>query len=401
MGFGVNNNKIGNKAEGGPISSLYYLFIFFMFVLVPTSTNGKLPQLSETIVNWAILSITILFCMKFFSKTNRNQLMIVVLVMAFMMVITVISDSYTPSGRFSLARLAPILCFFAMSVVSIQKIISIKLVKFMIHFFMGIFVVWNYLIISGDSSIQIFTISNYSQLYQDATSNMFIKNRPVMSFGIYTFASYFYFIFFLICRSLLKLTHNRIYLLYLILILVGNILLVSNTAFIFSLIMAYYIFFSFDSKRSKAVFLLFIISAAFYVLSDLTLVEYYLESFYSKGNGFRGRYLETGTLNSNWNYLQDNFYIGFNIIDNLTYSDSGYVLYYTMGGPIFLIAMYYCFYKFSKNNFSTDYLLFLIPTLVFEFSLPVMIYYKFIYASLFFALSFKSIKFHSNLNNQI
>ncbi|WP_457271736.1 hypothetical protein [Pedobacter sp. UYEF25] len=126
----------------------------------------------------------------------------------------------------------------------------------------------------------------------------------------------------------------------------------------------------------------------------------YFESFNSQSNGFNGRYTDSGTLNTNLNYISHKFFIGFNIVENLTYSDSGYIVYYTMGGPILLITMFYSLYKFSRNNFSKSYLFFLIPTMIFEFALPVMIYYKFIYAMLFFALSFKSIEFHDNSNKQ-
>lgn len=398
MGFGVNKRKMKCKTDRG--SSLFYLFVFFMFVLAPTSSNGIMPGVSQIIGNWIVLSISILVCMSFFSKAHKDQFMIVLFIIGFMVIITVISSLYSPIGRFSLARLAPILCFLMMTLVSIKTIVPIKLVKYTVHFFIGIFIIWNSLIIFGDSMIKEFTISNYSQLYEEATSNMFLKNRPVMSFGIYTFASYFYFIFFLICRSLLKLTNNRIYLVYMFFILVANILLTSNTAFVFSFIMSSFLFFSFKRKASKIAFILVCTAGMLFILSDLALVEYYLESFYSEANGFRGRYTETGSLNRNWDYIQNNFFIGFNIIENLNYTDSGYIVYYLMGGPVLLLTMYYCFYRFTKNNFSSDYLLFLIPTLIFEFALPVMIYYKFIYASLFFALTFKSINFHKVLEKQ-
>lgn len=400
MGFGVSNSNSTFKRDRRPGSAIFYLFLFFMFVLMPTSSNGNLPQVTEIIVNWVILSIAILICMKFFSEVSWNHVVIVIFTLGFMIFVTIISNFYDPNGNFSIARLAPILCFLAMSLISIQTVIPIKLVKFIVHIFMGIFIIWNLLIISGNADIQVFTVGNYTQLYESAVSNMFIKSRPVMSFGIYTFASYFYFIFFLVIRSLLKLTKNKIYLLYLILILITNIMLVSNTAFIFSLIMAYYIFSAFDNKHAKLSFILFMVLAVYFIFSNFNLWEYFLESFYSKQNGFQGRYTESGTLNLNLDYVRDKFYIGFNIVKNITYTDSGYILYYTMGGPIFLLVMYYCFYKFSKNNFSANYLLFFIPTMIFEVALPIMIYYKFIYASLFFAFSYKSIQVQNELKNK-
>lgn len=388
-----------SKVNYSIISSIFFIFLFFMFVLAPTSTNGNLPEVNEVIISWSILSAIILIAIIFLAKINWIHFLVVLSVIVFTVIVTVISSQYDSSGRFSIARLAPIVCFLVLSVLTIKKIIPLRLVEYVVHFFMCTFIVWNTLIIIGDNTIQDFTISNYSQLYEKATSNMFIKNRPVMSFGIYTFASYFYFLFFLVSKSLLNITNNKIYLLYLIVILIANILLFSNTSFVFSLIMVGYLFFSFEKVKSKIIFttlLLFSIFSIIYYYFDYyqIIVVYYNESFYSTANGILGRYSTTGTLNVNLTYLENNFFIGFNIIENLTYTDSGYIVYYTMGGPILLIAMFFSLYKFAKNNFSINYLLFLLPTMFFEIALPVMIYYKFIYAALFFAIAFKSIEYH-------
>lgn len=400
MGFGVSENNVSAHNEKyTSFSSLYYFFVFFMFVLAPTSSNGSLPGLNEVIISWIILSVTIFIGIMKFSSLNLSHFIVVVITTTFMVIITIISNQFDPSAQFSISRLAPVVCFLGMTMFTVKTVISIKIVKLLVHVFMIIFLVWNLLIIVDNPAIKEFTISKYTQLYEEATSNMFIKNRPVMSFGIYTFASYFYFLLFFIIKILFKITNNKIYFVYMISLLIVNVMLVSNTAFVFSIIMSYYIFKSSKSRNLKILFILLIIATIYRVLLNVELIEYYFESFNSDANGFKGRYTNSGTLNLNLKYLEDNFYIGFNIVDNLTYSDSGYLVYYTMGGFLFMGAMYFSLYKFAKNNFSVDFLYFLFPTILFEFALPVIIYYKFIYASIFLAISYKSIMIHSKNNN--
>lgn len=396
MAFGVNKNLPLRRKNSSLLSYIYYIFVFYMFVLDPTSINGVLADVNSQIISWTIVAITVVIAVLKFSHVNWKHLLVIVYTMVYMLCISIISNYYNPEGRFSIARVAPILCFLILSLVSVKTIISIKLVKLIVHLFMIIFTIWNLLIVVDNIAVKDFTISHYSQLYDAATSNMFLKHRPIMSFGIYTFASYFYFIFFLLIRSLLQLTNNKIYLLYLILLLSANILLVSNTAFVFSFIMAFFIFTSVKSKSLKVFLVFIILLVTVFAFTNVDLTSLYLESFSSDANGYNGRYAEGGTLFVNLNFLKDNFFIGFNIIDNLTYSDSGYIVYYTMGSAIFVIIMYYCLYKFSVNNLSKNYLYFLLPTMFFEFALPVIIYYKFIYAAIFLIFSYKTIEFHTN-----
>ncbi|QQQ28047.1 oligosaccharide repeat unit polymerase [Chryseobacterium indoltheticum] len=393
MGFGVNKIKGSYKNKLYIfLYSIYYVFAFFMFVLAPTSFHGILPELNQIIISWSILSITILIGIMWFSTFNTGHLIFVLAIFAYLTVITIISNYYDANGRFSLARIAPIVCFLLFTLLNFKINISIRLTKFFVHFFMIIFIIWNYLIIVGNSFIENYTISNYTQLYQEATSNMFIKKRPIMSFGIYTFASLFYFLFFFINKSFWEITRKKIYMIYMILLLVVNVLLVSNTAAIFSLIMAYYIYRSIKKPFFKVLMVILIIISVFLLFANFNLSEYYLESLNSESNGFRGRYTDYGTLNTNLEYIDNYFFIGFNIIDGLTYSDSGYIVYYTMGGILLIITMYFCLYKFLKHNIPNNYLYILIPILIFEIALPVIIYYKFIYASIFFIITMKAIE---------
>ncbi len=391
MGFGVSNIIYNYKGNYIIIGSIYYMFVFFMFVLAPTSSNGVLPNPNQVIISWTILLVTILIGLKWLSRISVGYFLLVICTITYLMIITILSNHYDPNGRFSIARVAPIISFLLMSMLSIRISVSIKMVKFLIHLFMLVFIIWNLLIVIDNSYIKEFTISNFTQLYQDATANMFFKRRPIMSFGIYTFASFFYFLFFWIIKSLWSLTKKKIYLVYLILILIANILLVSNTSFIFSLIMIYYVYKSFENNVFRVSIILLVIFISFLLFENFNLMEYYLESFNSDGNGFKGRYTTQGTLSYNLQYIDRFFLIGFNIVNGLTYTDSGYVVLYTMGGGIFVIAMYVCLYRFLHKNIPNDLVYILIPILIFETALPVIIYYKFIYASIFLVMSLKSI----------
>lgn len=391
MEFGLNktNEQVADK-KGGAFS-LFYIFVFFMFVLAPTSSGGILPSVDQIVVSWSILLVTILVCIIFFSRTDFSQFVLVTILFGMLTIFTIVSSHYDPTARFSIARLAPISSFLLVTFVTLKSRVAVRNVKIMLHIFMAVFLIWNLLIIFEFPFIKEFTISNYTQLYERATSNMFIKKRPIMSFGIYTFASFFYFLFFIICRRLYILSKKNIYLLYQVFLLIANVLLVSNTAFVFSLLMAYFIFKGLKSTGLRVLLVIGIIGFAFLVVSNLELSGYYLESFGSEKNGFRGRYTDSGTLEANLDYLDNFFFIGFNIVEGLTYSDSGYLVYYTMGSILFVIGMYYSLFRFYRNNIPMDFLIILIPTLVFEIALPVIIYYKFIYAIIFFMISYRSL----------
>ncbi|MGV6945613.1 hypothetical protein [Sphingobacterium kyonggiense] len=392
MESGINNLKSGNHIKQWKFLPLYYIFVFYMFVLAPTSSGGALPDLNQIIISWLILLVTIFIGVIWFSNINVSQLVLVLNLLGLLMIFTIISNNSDPNARFSIARVAPILSFLILSFVTIKGRVSFKMVKSMIHIFMGIFLIWNFLIIIDSPLIKEFTISNYTQLYEEATSNMFIKKRPIMSFGIYTFASFFYFLFFLICRKLFVATNKKIFLYYQIFLLIANILLVSNTAFVFSFLMAFFVYKGLKTNFLKFLLVLILTGFVFYVFSNLELSNYYLESFNSDKNGFKGRYTESGTLETNLEYLNNFFFIGFNIVDGLTYSDSGYLVYYTMGSLILVLGMYISLYLMFKKNIPKDFYLILIPTLIFELALPVITYYKFMYAIIFFIISYRSIE---------
>lgn len=388
MAFGENNYKTNNWG-----AIIFYIFVFYMFSLAPTSINGKLTDVNQTIVDWLVLSTTLIISCLFFSKIDMKHFTIVSFIILYLFIISLISQQFNPSNQISLARIAPILCFLVLSFQKIKTVIPIRVVKLIVHIFMIIFLLWNCLIISDNEIIRIFTVNNYTQLYDAATSNMFIKSRPIMSFGIYTFAAYFYFLFFIIIYRLFKQTKKPIFFIYLISIFIMTMLLVANTSAIFSLLMFIYIYRSVKRKWVRLVAILFLLSLLYYILRYENIVDYYLESFNSKANGIQGRYMSEGSLMRNLLYVKENFYIGFNIVRNseLTYTDSGYIMYYLMGGFPFIIGMIFSFYAFIKRNLKSIFFLIFISTLAFEVALPILVYYKFIYAMLFLTISINSI----------
>lgn len=376
--------------------SIFYIVIFYLSILNTTSSNGQLANVEGIIYQWILLSVLIVVTMIFFAKIDTKLLFSTIIITIYMAIITAISSIFNHNAEFSVARLAPILCFLMVSILIINTHISIKTVKIIVHVFMAIFIIWNSLIIMNNEWIKLFTINNYSQLYENAASNMFIKNRPVMSFGIYTFATYFYFMFFMIIRRLFQKTNNKIYLIYLVLLLSATVLLVSNTTFVFSCVMLTYLFFTVKKPSYKLLITVATLVSIYFIVTNETFSANYLESFNSNYNGIKGRYLEGGSLSTNSAYLQNNFYIGFNIIRNvnLKYTDSGYFVFYLMGGILFVLGMYYHLYKFLRNNLPTAWKSFLIFILIFEIALPYIIYYKCIYFFLFLVMSYRAIDSH-------
>lgn len=374
------------------LAFVFFIINLFLFAFYPTSAL-ELSNVDGTILNYSILLFIVVWLIISYAKLDKSIWIISLVVICYMIIITIMSMFYNPYARPSIARLAPVILCLILLCCRINLNVSFSRASLLLDIFMFFCILWNILIISGNEFIYKFTVDYYSQLYQDATSNMFLKKRPIMSFSIYTFASYFYFLFFLLSYVTYKELKSKKHIIYCFILFVFNILLASNTTLVFSVLMAIMLLKLFDKLHVRLVLIVLISITIVYILSFTDIYSYYIESLTSDANGFRGRYLSTGTLSRNLEYVSSSFFIGFTIIDNLslTYTDSGYMLYYSMGGLFFTICMYYLFYKFLKNNVKYQYKMLFFITMMFEVALPVLIYSKFIYAMIFYVIYLNSL----------
>lgn len=366
-----------------------YVIIVFLFLFYPTSSNGVIR---DSIINisfdWSIVFILLAIVYFLYGKFDLKNVIISLSVVIYLTALTLYSSIVDTNSTFSIARVAPIFMFLLLSSMKVNLKLPMKVLFIIFDVVVLIIIVCNILILVENSFVKNFIINNYSQLYDNATENMFIKKRPIFTFGIYTFASYFYSLIFLLSIFSYNVTEKNKYKLYCYVLLLFNILLVSNFSIISSLFMTIVI--SYTVVKNKNIFeVLFLATLitffVIWILKNNEIINYYKESLMSKSNGFLGRYTNTGSLNINGKYLENHPNIGFNIIRNikLTYTDSGYFVMRLMGGWLLLLPFYYLLFRFLKNNFKNNFLYVLFITIAFEVALPVTIYIKFAYAMLF------------------
>ena len=179
---------------------------------------------------------------------------------------------------------------------------------------------------------------------------------------------------------------------YCIAAIVFTFMLTSNSSLIYAIIMSIMYL---RLIKNKPFFTFGIILLGVLVLSYYSsfIIENYKMISQSNLNGFIARYFgENIVFRENIEYLKNYYAVGFNIIDRLNYSDSGYMLYLTMGNVPLLVMVYYLVYKFFKNNLSNRYSLFIIfIVLSFEVALPATFNYRFFYVAIFTIYYFRSL----------
>lgn len=381
------------------------IIIVFLFLLYPTSFDGVIrDSVSSVSFDWAISFLFVIIALISYGTFDRKNIVISIIILVYLTIMTAISNATDNYSTFSVARLAPITLFLFLSTAKITYRFPMKKLFILFDIVMILIIVINVLILIENESIKKIIVDNYSQFYSNATTQMFDKKRPIFTFGVYTFASYFYTLLYLLSVYSFESTKKNKYKLYYLLLLFFNILLASNFSILSSLFMIFVLFVNAIKNKSSIDFIFFAILVAvvaIWIINNKQLIGYYAESIFSTGNGIAGRYSNEGVLMINNEYLQNHSNIGFNIIRNidLTYTDSGYFVLRLMGGWIILIPYYYLFYRFMKNNFRSYYLYFLIITLLFEIAIPVSIYIKFAPAMIFCIVYLSSLRSYQQANN--
>lgn len=380
-----------------------FIVIGFLFLLYPTSSNGIIRDSSLNVIfDWSIVYLLLIVVSFFYTKFDIKNVIIAFSIFAYLCIVTIISNKSDFYSEFSIARVAPLCLFLLLTTMKLELKISMNKLFAIFDLAIMLIIVCNILILLKNNFIERFIIDNYSQLYKEATSNMFIMKRPVFTFGVYTFASYFYSLFFLLSFYSYNVTSKYKYIIICFVLLIFNILLASNFSMFSSLYMVFIILNSLiRNKKSREIliFIIFLFMVGIWLVNNQSLLSHYEESLFSENNGFVGRYSSSGVLNVNENYLETNYNIGFNIVRNckLTYTDSGYLVLRLMGGWILIMPLYYLLYKFMKNNLKKNYLLFFIITLVFESALPISTYIKFVYAMFFCIIYLSSLRSYEKM----
>ncbi|MCK9443845.1 MAG: hypothetical protein M0Q14_04830 [Tissierellaceae bacterium] len=391
----INKYKVKVSRTESIIDTIIPIISLFMFVYLPTSNNSKIYGNGWIITIWALATVMVLI-LYFKNKSNTiKSLMIFLFVTIYMSIITLVILNINSYARISIARIAPILLLTLLYSIKIDVGNQYKLMTRLLDLFFITMIIWNILILVDNSFINEFTTNYYSQYYNRALFYSLLYNKTVMSFGVHTYASYFYMLFFYMSYQTAKVTKKRKYYLYCISATIFTFFLTSNTSIIYGIIMVFMLLKLFKTKPLTMIVLLLIgviVLINFYIV----LTEKYLFIFQSNSNGFIARYLgEDIVFQENINYILNNYAIGFNILDNvdLNYSDSGYMVYLTMGNFPLLFIIYYWTFRFLKNNIPKDSLLFILFIVFsFEVALPATFNYRYIYAMIFLIYYLQSLE---------
>ncbi len=359
-------------------------------VYLPTSKENVIFGVNRLVLVWVFLIIDVLL-IRINNAINYRQLIFSMLcINIYMLFVTMLAQIQFNGARVSLARIAPTIALVFLCSLRIRKYPSIKVLKILLNVVTVTAIVWNFAILFNIKSVIDFTYNNYNQYYDlNAYYQVLTGHKPVMSFGVHSYAAYFYFLLFLLCFATYKIENKKMYLFYSIIYTIFNLFLVSTTAIIFFFAMC--VFFVKEMWKHMNLKRLFLVFGA--VVFIIVLIVANFDMLYSRlyinftngGNSFVSRYSSNSVFNTNFKIIASSIGIGYNIVDSLDigYSDSGYIVYMTMGSLPFTVAVYYLLYKFLRSNLKLYRNIIMFVIFSFEVALPATFNYRFSYMILF------------------
>jgi hypothetical protein len=358
------------------LSCILLIIVFFY----PTSSNSVIYSALEIIVFYFIVTILLISSLLFI-KINKINLILAFFLFVALSLSSLISI-LSLSAELSIARIAIVLMslFIFASNFQINKNFS-YFFRIIFHFITIITIVSNLFFLAGDTYIEEFLIKNFSQFFFYTVPSQLSQGKPVFTFGVHTFASYFYFLIIYFWFISFKLSSKKfIYFLYILFFLLFIILLDSYSAYVLfflSLLMVLSLFIS--EIRYVLYFKLFIMILPFLFLIILLFYNEEIQSiFFDDSHGIFPRYFG-GLFSINFEVIGKTIFgIGFTIPRNfnIVYTDSGPIVYHTMGVIYFPVVFYILFYRFLKVNLKSNFLFLFLITLLFELAIPALIFLK-------------------------
>lgn len=386
------------------IDQLIPIVCLIMFAFLPTSNNSNIYGINWVVFVWGIVFIVVL-TIYFKNTTSHNKTLVVLLAfIIYMLIITLSTINSDLDARISLARIIPLVLLVIMYSVKIEPSSTFSLMTKLLDIFFIVLIVWNSLILIDNSFIKSLTQNYYSQYYDLAIYYSMLRNKPVMSFGVHTYAAYFYSLFFYLSYVTAKFTKKNKYYVYCIAATIFSFFLTSNTSLVYSIIMVFMLIRLFF-KKPIFMFILLLLGIIVIVQSyDYLIERYTFMVTQSEISGFTARYIGENTVfSNNIKIIKSNYAIGFTIIENidLRYSDSGYIVYLTMGNIPLLIAIYYMTFRFLKKNIPREFFAFIAFIIFsFELALPATFNYRYFFAMIFIIYYLQLLKIEqAKINN--
>lgn len=373
--------------------------MFFVIFFYPTSADGIILKSNSYVFIYYGICIILVMWYVIGKKININSILGILAVMVYMFVASIVSSKVL-EGTIDIARFVYILLPLVIFLFNSDKKVPAKFVLIINEVLTIIIIVWNSFLIFNVELIQNFTTNYYSQ-FNWFTTRTFVENsKPVFTFGIYSYGAFFYamlFIFWVyVIFSKIKKNDpfkNRYYI-YAFSFILFQILMRGSTALLLGIIML--VAFLRRIGKSNWSFLvvpLFIAVGVYFIyVQDYDWTRLVIGT---STNGFASRYLSTWFQNNFQAVKETILGIGFTIpaTRNLVYSDSGYVVLFTMGNIILPVVLYVNLYKSFRRNLPKEiFWLTWIVIMLFELALPGLLYSKEIIFIAYFYMSVQAVR---------
>lgn len=359
-------------------------------IMLPTSKEKEIYGEIRLIFVWAVIGIMLLI-ISIYNKINYRRLLVsMILINVYMTMVTILATYIFKDTRLSVARFAPIVFLIYFVSLKIYRYPPLKLMKGLLNIISIITIIWNMGILLQISCIVEFSYNNYNQYYDLCGYYQYVAgHKPVMAFGVYSYAAFFYFLLFVLCFSTYLKENKMLYLFYTCMYMLFTLLLTSTTAIIFFTGMTLVFIYGMTKKNTKKNLVALLVVSIFAILIILyNFKDLYLKLYINMtngGNSFISRYSKNSVFNTNFEVIKSSLGVGYNIVDSLDicYTDSGYVVYMTMGHLFLPISLYYLIYKFLKENIVIYKKIVIAIVLSFEVAIPATFNYRFILIMVF------------------
>lgn len=347
-------------------SAILIILLGILVFIFPTSIVGSPLDSKGTIALWGAGTL-ILLLLIYLNKMDRKLLAYAMLLGSYLFVATYMIIFRNTYFRFSIARVAPIICCLGVFIVNLKVSYQDRqrVLKFF-RFILNVVLVINIALLLQVTPIKELIINFYTQYDKVITAHQISTNKPISFFGVHNIASFFYTGFFLICMECFYREKQKRYAWYMFGLFLCNLLLKSTTSLGFTCLMILMLF-TYNSKITKKKIWMFFGTAFVAVLFLFSpLFSAYVNALLSKTNGFIPRYIngfQTLYKNNFIELLRNPLGIGFTISDSLEYplyyTDSGYFVYLTMGNFCLLLGVYFLFKKYISKYVAGQKVLYL------------------------------------------
>lgn len=389
----INDMENEKNSKKYIFNTLIYIACAIFVFFYPTSINGEILKSSNYVITYYLISTIIAVLYSINGKFNLFSLKSFMGILLYMCLATSIAHVVL-DGEVSIARIVYVMTPAIIFSFSKERIISFKISLIINEIITIIILLWNICIMLDIWIIPEVTINYYSQFNWFTTIVFVNKRSPIFTFGIYSYGALFYallFLYWIHIIDVLRVDHAHVkrYYIYSISFILFQFLMNGSVSILLGLIMLLILFNTL--RKSKIGFFvmpfLFVILSIFMYLQDYNWSRIFIGT---STNGFASRYLSTLFLN-NLNVIKATIFgIGFTIIPNqdILYTDSGYLVLFTMGNIFLPIYLYSSMYKFLKKSLDkTSFKRTIVIIFLFEIALPGLLYTKEIIFLIYYLMS--------------